>query len=767
MGWLVSRWRRRRLVAAPTLGRRPVPRWAWTPFAALAGVLTVLAAVRALGLGGPGWYLWLTDPRQPIVPGLFLGSILAAAALYARSRSARGRVVGVLSVSAFALGAVVLGLVSYLHCGVDGPPFFEQLIWVLSGNGAEPWGAAPGCPAQPPLAHHLARLCALWGALASVVGVVVAMLRRQLDRWLAAWSKRSVVVLGASAQAATMVRAVAAHRAAGSALLVVDHTGDEAFSATVRALGGRVLAAEALDADLLRSLLTRRGRIAVESVHIIEERVPEALATFAQVAEVLDAAVPDPALVGRVQVRIDDPWAAENWRRDITGTERSWLADALSATEQTARAIVARVELFGARRLVVAGEGDLAAAVLAEVARVERERRALHYADSAQSLSVVVVGTGAAGLAAEHSAHQARFGNDRGIAELRVIAEPAQDAVLIAAAGEPDTALVIAESGPGLTRPTRLAGQLPQVTILAVDPASTELPGQPLVGRLISFGVGLLTGDEPPQDHWTRIAQLLHAAYLAELGDGAGARPSSRQWAELPTFYRRSNLRQVHSLFAGVAQLGRSWGAEGSGEELDAAEIDFLSRLEHESWRSLYLANGWRPGPARDDSRLIHDWLIDWDALPPAARVRTSVGVRRSLALLDTAGYRSRRRTALLPFRRRGEVLAVRLTEARRWSTESGAEMTATAGDWLVTDPGTGRQWTSDDRAFVAGHERLAADRYQRTGVVRARPAHLGEQVVTLEGPSVARPGDWLVEGALQERWLVPAERFREAYEPV
>lgn len=766
MGGLLRGWRRRRLFASPSRDRRPLPGWSWIPFAALAGVLGVLAALRALGVDGPDWYRWLTDPRQAVVPALFLGGILAAATLYGRARNAPGRVVGVLSVSAFALGAVVLGMASYLHCGGDGPPFFEQLIWVLSGNGADPWGAGAGCPQQPPLAHHLARLCALWGALASVLGVVAAMLRRQIDRWLASVADRAVLVLGASAQASAMVRVLAANRSPRSSLLVVDHSGDEAFISTVRALGGRVLAAEAVDADLLRSMVTVRGRISVEAVHIIEERVPEALATFAQLARVLDAAAPNEAVVTRVLLRIDDPWAAENWRRSIVGPQRAWLADALSATEQTARALVARVALLGAGRLVLAGQGDLAAAVLAEVASCERERRVLHPGSGTADLEVVLVGTGAAALAAEHTAQQARFGNDPGITDLRVVDDPATDPVLVAAGrGVPTTLLVIAQAQPELNRPTRLAGQLPEVTILAVDPTSNEIPDQPLVGRLTSFGVGLLTGDEPPEDHWTRIARLLHNAYLVQLGDAVGQRPSSRPWSELPTFYRDSNLRQVHSLFSGVALLGRSWAADGDGEPLDAAELDYLSRREHESWRAFYLANGWRPGPARDDDRLVHDWLIDWDALPPPARVRTTAGVRRSLALLDTAGYRSRKQRAMMPFRRRGEVRARQLDVSWQWRTESGAVMNAAAGDWLVTDPETGREWSADPGAFAASHELLEGNRFRRTGTVQARPAHLGERVETLEGPAVAQPGEWLVEGELQERWLVPGPRFTEAYE--
>ena len=36
-----------------------------------------------------------------------------------------------------------------------------------------------------------------------------------------------------------------------------------------------------------------------------------------------------------------------------------------------------------------------------------------------------------------------------------------------------------------------------------------------------------------------------------------------------------------------------------------------------------------------------------------------------------------------------------------------------------------------------------------------------------MEGPAVAEAGEWLVEGDLQERWLVPGARFTAAYEAV
>ena len=50
MSGLWGNQRRRRLFTSPARRRRSVPEWAWIPFAALATVLGLLAALRALGV---------------------------------------------------------------------------------------------------------------------------------------------------------------------------------------------------------------------------------------------------------------------------------------------------------------------------------------------------------------------------------------------------------------------------------------------------------------------------------------------------------------------------------------------------------------------------------------------------------------------------------------------------------------------------------------------------------------------------------------------
>ena len=47
---------------------------------------------------------------------------------------------------------------------------------------------------------------------------------------------------------------------------------------------------------------------------------------------------------------------------------------------------------------------------------------------------------------------------------------------------------------------------------------------------------------------------------------------------------------------------------------------------------------------------------------------------------------------------------------------------------------------------------------------VFARPAQPGETIKTLEGPTTAADGDWVVRGADGEEWPVPAREFAERY---
>ncbi|MGD0684686.1 MAG: hypothetical protein ABSA03_06165 [Streptosporangiaceae bacterium] len=117
-------------------------------------------------------------------------------------------------------------------------------------------------------------------------------------------------------------------------------------------------------------------------------------------------------------------------------------------------------------------------------------------------------------------------------------------------------------------------------------------------------------------------------------------------------------------------------------------------------------------------------------------------------------------------YERRGEVSAVRLTGPRAWRTSNGSVMAARRGDWLVTDEGQ-RQRSVRDAEFRATHRHLQADRWLRTGRVRAWRVAAPTMINTLEGPSAAGPGDWIVQSESGAAWPVPAGLFERGYSPV
>ena len=114
-------------------------------------------------------------------------------------------------------------------------------------------------------------------------------------------------------------------------------------------------------------------------------------------------------------------------------------------------------------------------------------------------------------------------------------------------------------------------------------------------------------------------------------------------------------------------------------------------------------------------------------------------------------------------FRRVGEVTAHRLDAPVEWTTSSSDNMRGEAGDWWVEGP-EGVFRTVTDREFAATYEPLGDGRYRRFGVMTARQVDAEELVETLEGPTRALPGMWIVTGPNGNSWPVPDEVFRQGY---
>lgn len=117
-------------------------------------------------------------------------------------------------------------------------------------------------------------------------------------------------------------------------------------------------------------------------------------------------------------------------------------------------------------------------------------------------------------------------------------------------------------------------------------------------------------------------------------------------------------------------------------------------------------------------------------------------------------------------YRRVGEVWAWRLSKPREWQTDNGDLLRGEAGDWWVVSP-DGAFRTVAASVFDDDYAHVADQVYRRRGDVTARRVREQEHVQSLEGPSTARAGDWIVTDDAGNSWAVPDAVFRNGYRAV
>ena len=78
--------------------------------------------------------------------------------------------------------------------------------------------------------------------------------------------------------------------------------------------------------------------------------------------------------------------------------------------------------------------------------------------------------------------------------------------------------------------------------------------------------------------------------------------------------------------------------------ELDLQVIEALAEAQHRAWRKLREDQGWTYGPIRDDTKKIHDRLVNYDELSEAHKEANRSTARLVIAKLHQVGYAIRRR---------------------------------------------------------------------------------------------------------------------------
>ena len=765
-----------------------IARWAVSAVGVLViGYLAAVALQPSILDALPGWLRWFGQPGSMATIVIVVAVFGAVCVLTLRSDGGH-RLVGVsfTVIAVLITVTAVLGLSSYWRChDTSHPAFFTPLMWtaqLVKGSIGDTSLGGRSCPSPTPVGLEVARIAALSAIFTGLAGVVVGVFRSQVDRFRANLADSVTAIVGLDDDTESMISGVARTLDRRGTLVVITSAGDDRVQ-RARRHGARVVLVDFNTPSTLVSLRLWRhlGRLYLMApdpgVNLLWlDLISRRLAEVANKQRL-------PLIV-----RIDDPWLAEAWRAQrFGGSDTRWAADVVGKYEVTAgRLLDSIIATKTVQRVFVCGTSQLTLALCADLTRRALERDFYTPPGTRPLPALTLVERDAEEYLKDHQFYrqQAGFMSDGPTIDAVPEASTIPTLLHLIGDGDPSTSAVILVDTHATTTGTRLAARFPDMPVYTRDSnAQVADDALPLVGLLQTYSLALDTLEGQVQDAWERAARLIHERYVATIGPDAPRSPAAMPWAKLNEFYRGSNRRQVRNALWMVEQIaGHTWNTWGSpppqlcGRDMaespplqQLALLGFdhysamsMARAEHEDWCRYYQRNGWKYGSPRDDARKIHDKLVDWSVVESSpdllnAAVRSLAGTLWSLRQL---GYRSR--PLWQSFTRVGTVTAEQRSTPWKWKSDSGHTMRADAGDWAVQ--ADGKIWSVRDDIFRATYDEAGDGQWRRKGRVQARPAHPGETVNTLEGPTTAADGDWVVRGSDGEQWPVPGDEFARRY---
>ncbi len=734
----------------------------------------------------PTWLRWFGQPGSG--PTLLVTLAVLAFCVMAFRSPGGGRAVGIsfTVIAALISLTAVLGLSSYWSChDANHPALFTPLMATASlvkgSTGDFSVGGHP-CPSPTPVALEVARVAALAAIFTGLGGVVIGAFRSQVDRLRANLADSVTAIVGIDDDTQSMISGVAQTLDRRSTLVVITNAGDDRVQ-RARRQGARVVL---VDFNIPSNLVSLRLWRHLSRLYLMAPDPAINLLWLDLISRRLSE-------VGHKQrlpliVRIDDPWLAGAWRaQQFGGSDTRWAADVVGKYEVTAGRLLDGIIATGTiERVFVCGTSQLTLALCADLTQRALERDFYTPPGAVPLPALTLVERDAEDYLRDHEFYRQQAGFMSEGPVIDAIAEAPTIPTLLKLIGDADpaTSAVILVGTQGATTGTRLAARFPDMRVYTSDLNSSIADDSiQVVGMLQSYSLVLDTREGQVQDAWERAARLIHERYLSTIDPETPRSPAAMPWAQLNEFYRGSNRRQVRNALWMVEQIaGHTWNTWGStppqlsGRDMEGlppldqlALMGFdhdsamsMARAEHEDWCRYYRRNGWKFGSPRDDSRKIHDKLVDWSVVESTpdmlkAAVRSLAGTLWSLRQL---GFRSR--PLWQSFTRVGTVTAEQRHAPWTWTSDSGHTMRADAGDWALQEDG--KIWSVRDDIFRDTYEPAGDGRWHRKGRVQARPAHPGETVNTLEGPTTAADGDWVVRGATGEEWPVPGDEFARRY---
>jgi voltage-gated potassium channel Kch len=766
----------------------PILRWAVTAVGLLLVLyLTLLDLRPSIDDSFPAWLGWFGRPGSMPTLAIVVTVLISVCVLTFRSDSGH-RVVGMsFTVIAVLIGmSAVLGLSSYWGChDANHPAFFTPLMATASlvkGGTGDFSVSGHTCPNPTPVGLELARIAALSAIFTGLGGVVVGVFRAQVDRLRANWAESVTAIVGVDSDTQSMISAVARTLDRRSTLVVITGASDDRVQ-RARRQGARVVLVDFNTPSTLVSLRLWRH---LSRLYLMAPDPAINLLWLDLISRRLSEVAHKQRLP--LIVRMDDPWLAQAWRaQQFGGSDTGWAADVVGKYEVTAgRLLDSVIATERMRRVFVCGTSQLTLALCADLTQRALERDFYTPPGAVALPALTLVERDAEDYLRDHEFYRQQAGFMWEGPTIDAVAEAPTIPTMLKLIGDvdPATSAVIFVDAHAGTTAARLAARFPDMPIYASD-LNTSIADDSIqvVGRLQSYSLVLDTQEGQVRDAWERAAQLIHERYVSTIDPKGPPSPAAMPWTELNEFYRGSNRRQVRNALWMVEQIaGHTWNTWGSppaqlsGSEMAAlapaeqlALMGFdhdsalrMAQTEHEDWCRYYRHNGWKYGSPRDDSRKIHNKLVDWPVVESDpdllnAAVRSLAGTLWSLRQL---GFRSR--PLWQSFTRVGTVAAEQRSTPWTWTSDSGHTMRADAGDWAIQEDG--KVWSVRDDIFRETYEPAGDGQWQRKGRVQARPAYPGETVNTLEGPTAAAEGDWVVRGASGEQWPVPGDEFAWRY---
>jgi voltage-gated potassium channel Kch len=772
----------------PTRTPSPILRWAVTAIGLLLVLyLTLLDLRPSIDDSFPAWLGWFGRPGSMPTLAIVVTVLISVCVLTFRSDSGH-RVVGMsFTVIAVLIGmSAVLGLSSYWGChDANHPAFFTPLMATASlvkGGTGDFSVSGHTCPNPTPVGLELARIAALSAIFTGLGGVVVGVFRAQVDRLRANWAESVTAIVGVDSDTQSMISAVARTLDRRSTLVVITGASDDRVQ-RARRQGARVVLVDFNTPSTLVSLRLWRH---LSRLYLMAPDPAINLLWLDLISRRLSEVAHKQRLP--LIVRMDDPWLAQAWRtQQFGGSDTRWAADVVGKYEVTAgRLLDSVIATERMKRVFVCGTSQLTLALCADLTQRALERDFYTPPGAVALPALTLVERDAEDYLRDHEFYRQQAGFMSEGPTIDAVAEAPTIPTMLKLIGDvdPETSAVIFVDPHAGTTAARLAARFPDMPIYASD-LNTSITDDSIqvVGRLQSYSLVLDTQEGQGRDAWERAARLIHERYVSTIDPKGPPSPAAMPWTELNEFYRGSNRRQVRNALWMVEQIaGHTWNTWGSppaqlsGSEMAAlapaeqlALMGFdhdsalrMAQAEHEDWCRYYRHNGWKYGSPRDDSRKIHNKLVDWPVVESDpdllnAAVRSLAGTLWSLRQL---GFRSR--PLWQSFTRVGTVAVEQRSTPWTWTSDSGHTMRADAGDWAIQEDG--KIWSVRDDIFRETYEPAGDGQWQRKGRVQARLAYPGETVNTLEGPTAAAEGDWVVRGASGEQWPVPGDEFARRY---